>query len=74
MLPSLEGKMLGFERKARLFCDKTKHIVLCSSEVLGFQRKARLFCDTSAEKNKIPIRIIIRWDLSVRLGYFVTQV
>jgi len=39
--------MLGFERKARLFCDIapfsdgiTTHAIL-----LGFERKARLFCD-----------------------------
>jgi len=38
---------------------------------LGFERKARLFCDGekySGEESEIG------WDLSVRLGYFVTIV
>ena len=41
-------------------------------KLLGFERKARLFCDSRAsiksQRNKKG------WDLSVRLGYFVTNV
>jgi len=41
---------LGFERKARLFCDDNFknifHDSLLLSLRLGFERKARLFCDS----------------------------
>jgi len=64
--------MLGFERKARLFCDKLIELVVVSS--LGFERKARLFCDAVFANLKINRKtfVISCWDLSVRLGYFVT--
>jgi len=64
---------LGFERKARLFCDiiASKSLsVLYSVRLLGFERKARLFCDS---KMVFPSLSSTSWDLSVRLGYFVTQ-
>ena len=40
--------------------------------MLGFERKARLFCDHKYSKFVIHPRDN-RWDLSVRLGYFVTK-
>jgi len=36
---------LGFERKARLFCDTLFISLSPYSILLGFERKARLFCD-----------------------------
>ena len=39
--------------------------------MLGFERKARLFCDNWILN--YPYRDTNRWDLSVRLGYFVTS-
>jgi len=39
---------LGFERKARLFCDLLLHQIIplpLPLFLLGFERKARLFCD-----------------------------
>jgi len=40
---------LGFERKARLFCDRTSFDLQIAGDFtnskLGFERKARLFCD-----------------------------
>jgi len=65
-------KVLGFERKARLFCDNTVLFKLIFiSLLLGFERKARLFCDVSSQSQKN--QKCKCWDLSVRLGYFVTQ-
>jgi len=44
--------MLGFERKARLFCDEvfpsassSQLLKIFRKPKLGFERKARLFCD-----------------------------
>jgi len=38
--------LLGFERKARLFCDEAPECHNHSKDNrLGFERKARLFCD-----------------------------
>jgi len=41
--------LLGFERKARLFCDNRFMQFLLLNLKLGFERKARLFCDTIIE-------------------------
>jgi len=41
--------------------------------MLGFERKARLFCD-DVFHNVIFSFLLKSWDLSVRLGYFVTKV
>jgi len=41
------------------------------SSSLGFERKARLFCDKSCAPSKMSTSF--GWDLSVRLGYFVTS-
>ena len=66
---------LGFERKARLFCDAT--IIIDTIKAvkigkLGFERKARLFCDCIPHSTSC-IPFCLCWDLSVRLGYFVTE-
>jgi len=37
--------LLGFERKARLFCDNKSYFSKILDFLLGFERKARLFCD-----------------------------
>jgi len=38
--------LLGFERKARLFCDLIQSLSNHRHHfLLGFERKARLFCD-----------------------------
>ena len=63
---------LGFERKARLFCDV---MIIISfkcffDKKLGFERKARLFCDL--EMSFPFLSPFFGWDLSGRLGYFVT--
>jgi len=67
-------KRLGFERKARLFCDVDFPYLLCYGmwQRLGFERKARLFCDIMISQVPIWIFGVTSWDLSVRLGYFVT--
>jgi len=49
---------LGFERKARLFCDVWIMFVDSSEIMLGFERKARLFCDNFALISKGPKKII----------------
>jgi len=70
-LKILNIKLLGFERKARLFCDLIlvfEHLL--SVFQLGFERKARLFCDIIF--SQFPAKHERSWDLSVRLGYFVT--
>jgi len=41
--------------------------------MLGFERKARLFCDTSSAWTEEINTTKNSWDLSVRLGYFVTE-
>ena len=62
-------KKLGFERKARLFCDKLRSFVTFYSNLLGFERKA---CDPLPAKSWYVSLFLGSWDLSVRLGYFVT--
>jgi len=67
--------LLGFERKARLFCDSSVSGLSEEKEIvreLGFERKARLFCDEYKFYSTILL-IYDCWDLSVRLGYFVTE-
>ena len=53
-------------------CDggNRKSLLLPFEAELGFERKARLFCDL----NSLILRIVYKkcWDLSGRLGYFVT--
>ena len=43
--PGVILKKLGFERKARLFCDVKFFYFPINKNLLGFERKARLFCD-----------------------------
>jgi len=66
--------MLGFERKARLFCDEFPESSRPASDLtmLGFERKARLFCDFPG-LNSMHADDMTCWDLSGRLGYFVTS-
>jgi len=68
--------VLGFERKARLFCDVYHAIFVMIVFLLiqlGFERKARLFCDNFLwNLDNTMIFVPFRWDLSGRLGYFVT--
>ena len=66
--------MLGFERKARLFCDADyfDYWRIFSKFLLGFERKARLFCDFLFLRQQL-LWLRLCWDLSVRLGYFVTS-
>ena len=57
--------MLGFERKARLFCDELRCIAGGQNQklLLGFERKARLFCDMDRDL------IIDNNNLSALLGF-----
>jgi len=57
---------LGFERKARLFCDVCRTISHWdSSKLLGFERKSRLFCDPAELSDRYsPLGIMMDYDLA----------
>jgi len=61
--------LLGFERKARLFCDNILylhtgcifHLVVILTDKLGFERKARLFCDGLLNRYIAYLTIVGIW-------------
>jgi len=69
---SFTALKLGFERKARLFCDFNQQEFQLPSEFLRWDLSVRLGYFVTCAVVSHLLSESVRWDLSVRLGYFVT--